>query len=83
MGNDMWILYTSVQWKRLLGKWNEQPPTTPKSSLHPEKVVVCIWWDWKISPLLRAPSENQTVNSNEYVSLLGQLKAALDVKCWN
>jgi len=23
------------------------PPTTPKASLHPKKVTLCMWWDWK------------------------------------
>ena len=36
-----------MRWKILWGKWNEPPPTTPKASLHPEKMILFIWWDWK------------------------------------
>ena len=83
MGNEKWILYTNVEWKRSLGKWNEPPPTTPKYSFHQENVVLCIWWDWKGVLYYDLLPENQTVNSNEYFSKLGHLKAALDEMCWN
>ena len=29
------------------GQPNEPAPTTPKTGLHPKKVIFCIWWDWK------------------------------------
>ena len=47
MGDEKWILYNNAEWKRSWGKRNEPPPTTPKASLHPKKVMLCIWWDWK------------------------------------
>ena len=79
MGDEKWILYANVEWKRLWGEWNEPPPTTPKSSLHPKKVVY-IWWDWKGVLYYEPLPENQTVNSNQYCSQLDH-KAALDEKC--
>ena len=81
MGDGKWILYTNVKWKRSWGKWNEPPPTTPKSSLHPEKLMLCILWDWKGVLYYELLLENQTVKSNEYFSQLDQLKASLDEKC--
>ena len=45
-GDEKWILFNNVEWKRSWGKQNEPPPTTPKADLHPKKVM-CIWWDWK------------------------------------
>ena len=42
-GNEKWILYNSVEQKRSWGKRNEPPPTTPKASLHPKKVMLWIW----------------------------------------
>ena len=45
-GNEKWILYNNVEWKRLWGKQNEPPPTTPKADIHAKKVRLCIWWDW-------------------------------------
>ena len=73
-GDEKWILYNNVEGKRLWGKQNEPPQTTPKAHLHPKKVMLCIWWDWK-GVLL---PENQTINSNKYCLQFDQLKAALD-----
>ena len=65
---------------RSWGKRNEAPPTTPKAGLHPEKGMLCIWWDWKVILYYELLLENQTINSNKYWSQLDQLKTALDKK---
>ena len=80
MGDEKWILYNNVEQKRSWGKRNEPPPTTPKSGLHPKKVLLCIWWDWKGVLYYELLLENQTINSNKYCSQLDQLKAAFDEK---
>ena len=46
-GDEKWILYNNVEWKRSWGKRNEPPLTTPKAGLHPKEVMLYIWWDWK------------------------------------
>ena len=79
-GDEKWILYNNVERKRSSGKQNEPPPTTPKPSLHPKKVMLCIWWDWKRVLYYELLPENQTINSNKYCSQLDQLKAALNEK---
>ena len=78
--DEQWILYNNVEWKRLWGKQNEPPPTTPKASLHPRKVMLCTWWDWKGILYYELFPENQMINSNKYCFQLDQLKAALDEK---
>ena len=80
MGDEKWILYNNVEQKRSWGKWKEPPPTTPKSGLHPKKVMLCIWWNWKGVLYYELLPENQTINSNKYCSQLDQLKAALNKK---
>ena len=60
MSNEKWLLYNNVEWKR------SPVPTTPKAGLHPKKVMLYIWWDWKgvlYNDLLPA---NQMINSNKY-----------------
>ena len=47
MADEKWILYNNVEQKRSWGKRNEPPPTTPKAGLHPKKMTLCIWCDWK------------------------------------
>ena len=78
-GDEKWILYNNVEWKRPWGKGNEPPPTTPKAGLQPKKVMLCIWWDWKGVLYYELLVENQTINS-KYCSQLDQLKAALNEK---
>ena len=80
-GNEKWILYFNVEWKRSWGQQNEPTPTTPKASLHPKKVMLCMWWEWKGVICYEIFPENQTINSNKYCSQFDQLKAALDRKC--
>ena len=41
-----WLLYNNMEWKRLWSMWNEPTPTTPKTDLHPKKMM-CVWWDGK------------------------------------
>ena len=80
-GNEKQIPYNNVEQKGSWGKWNEQPSTTPKAGLHPKKVMLCIWWDWKGVLYEKLFLENQTINSSKYCSQLDQLKAALNKKC--
>ena len=80
MVDEKWILCNNVEQKRLWGKRNEPPPTTPKASLHPKKVMFCIWWDWKGILYHEILWENQTINSSKYCSQLDQLKAAFNKK---
>ena len=79
-GDEKWILYNNVERKRSWGKRNEPPPNTPKAGLHPKKVMLCLWWDWKGVLYYELLPENQTLNSSKYCSQLDQLKAALDEK---
>ena len=77
------VLYNTVEQKRLWGKQNELPPTTPKASLHPKKVMLCVWWDWRGVLYYELLLGNQTINSNRYFSQLDQFKEALNEKHWN
>ena len=77
-GYEKWILYNNVEWKRSWSNRNEPPPTTPKTGLHPKKMMSCICWDWKGVLYYELLLENQTINSNKYCSQLDQLEAALD-----
>ena len=67
--------------EEIVGQVKWTPPTTPKAGLHPKKVILCIWWDWKGVLYYELILENEKINSNKYSSQLGQLKAALDKKC--
>ena len=76
-GDEKWMLYNNVKWKRSWRKQKEPPKTTPNAGLHPKKVMLFIWWDWKGVLYYELLLENQMINSNKYCSQLDQLKAAL------
>ena len=58
---------------------NHHQPHQRLVGLHANKVMLCIWWDWKEVLYYELLSENRTINS-KYCSQLHQLKAALDEK---
>ena len=81
MGNEYWILYNDMEWKRLWSKGNEPLPTTAKDGLHLKNVMLCIWWDCGEGILCyEFLLENQMINSNKDCSQIDQLKAMLDKK---
>ena len=79
-GDKKWILYNNREWKRSRGKWNEPPPTTPKTGLHPKKVMLCTWEEWKGVLYHELLPENETINCNKDCSQSDQVKAALSKK---
>ena len=83
MGDEKWILYNNVEWKWFWGNQNESSPTTPNASLHPKKVMLCIWSGWQGILYYELFLENQTIHSNKYCTRLDQLKAALKQKMHN
>lgn len=79
-GDEKWILYNNVQRKRSWGKQNVPPLTTAKDGLHPKKVMLCIWWDWKGVLYHELLPHNRTINSDVYCAQLDRLKAAIEEK---
>ena len=83
MKDEKWILYNNMGRKRSWGKRNEPAASTKDASLHPKKVMLCTWWDWKGFLYYELLLENQMINSNKYRSQLDQLKAALNKNVQN
>lgn len=79
-GDEKWIVYNNVVRKRSWGKRDEPPLPTPKAGLHPKKVMLCVWWDWKGILYYELLPQNQTINSDRYCSQLDQLDAAIKEK---
>ena len=77
---EKWILYNNAEQTRSWGKRNEQPPTTPKASLHPKKWCCVYGKTGRKSSVMSSLRKNQAINSNKYCSQLDQLKTALNKK---
>ena len=67
--------------KRSWSKRGEPPSTTPKAGLHPKKVMLCIWWNWKEIVYYELLSNNETIDSDKYCSQLDKLKVEITKKC--
>ncbi|XP_018046256.1 PREDICTED: histone-lysine N-methyltransferase SETMAR-like [Atta colombica] len=79
-GDEKWIIYNNVERKRSRGKRNESPLAIPKAGLHPKKVMLCVWWDWKGILYYELLPNNKTINSEKYCSQLDELKTAIEQK---
>lgn len=79
-GDEKWVLYNNAVRKKSWGKRSDPPLTTPKAGLHPKKVMLCIWWDWKGVLYYELLPHNQTIDSALYCSQLERLKAAVEQK---
>lgn len=79
-GDEKWILYDNFKRKRSWSKVGEPPSTSVKASLHPKKVMLCVWWDFKGIILYELLSEKETINSDKYCSQISELKQAIEQK---
>ncbi len=77
-GDEKWVLYTNYTRKRQWLKSGEAPKPTSKVDLHPEKVMLCVWWDvhgivyWELLP------HNTTITAVVYCAQLERLKAEIE-----
>ena len=79
-GNEKWVLYNTVKRKRSWGQKCDKPLPTPKAGLHPKKVMLCIWWDWKGVVYYELLLQGKTINSEVYCRQLDNLKTAIEEK---
>jgi len=79
-GDEKWTIYNNVERKRSWGKRNELPLAIPKADLHPKKVMLCVWWDWKGILYYELLPNNETINSEKYCFQLDELKTAIEQK---
>lgn len=56
----------------------ETRENTIEADLHPKKMILCIWWDWKDIVLYEVIARNQTLNSDHCCSHLNQSKTTTD-----
>ncbi|XP_076764828.1 histone-lysine N-methyltransferase SETMAR-like [Xylocopa sonorina] len=76
-GDESWILYDNTARKRSWSTRDKCPPTIARLGLHPKKVLLSIWWDWKDILYYELLPEGQTINSEKYCTQLEKLKDAI------
>ncbi|GFW77944.1 putative DD34D transposase [Trichonephila clavipes] len=61
-------------------KLGEAAQTVAKPGLTARKVLLCIWWDWRIIIYYELLPYGQTLNPDLYCQQLDSLKLAIDQK---
>ena len=79
-GDEKWVLYVNVERKRQWLDKDQKALPTAKPGLHPKKVLLCVWWDWKGVVYFELLDQNQTITADIYCQQLDQLKTALAIK---
>jgi len=59
-------MYDNVQRKGSWGEAGSKPLTSAKPDLHPKKVLLSLWWDWKDVIYYELLPNKETINSDKY-----------------
>ncbi|GFU06253.1 mariner Mos1 transposase [Trichonephila clavipes] len=79
-GDKKGVTYNNIVRKRSWSKRGEAVQTVAKSELVVRKVLMCIWWDWKIIIYYELLPYGQTLNSDFSCQQLDRLMLAIDQK---
>lgn len=79
-GDEKWIVYDNVVRKRSWRSSSEPPQTTSKAGLHPKKIMLSVWWDYKGIIYYELLPSDRTIDSTVYCSQLTKLNQAIRSK---
>ena len=79
-GDEKWIVYNNVKRKRAWGSLGSFPQVAAKSGLHPKKVILSIWWDYKGVVYYELLPVNETITAAKYCDQLDRLREAVAQK---
>jgi histone-lysine N-methyltransferase SETMAR len=73
-GDEKWIMYDNIKRKKSWCSPGQPTQTVAKADLHPKKVMLCVWWDWKGVVYYELLPQGETIDSTKYCSQLTKLK---------
>lgn len=76
-GDEKWDLYDNPKCKRQCLSLNEILRSTAKPSLHPKKVLLCVWWSIHCIVHFELLKPGQTVNVDLYSEQLQRINQSL------
>ncbi|GFV18741.1 mariner Mos1 transposase [Trichonephila clavipes] len=79
-GEEKWVVYNNIKWKRSWSRPGEPTQTTSKADIHQKKVLLSVWWDYKGIVYFELLPPNQTINSDVYIEQLIKLNNAVEEK---
>ncbi|KAJ0175787.1 hypothetical protein K1T71_008946 [Dendrolimus kikuchii] len=79
-GNEKWITHDKNVQKRSWSKTGQTSQTVAKPGLTRNKVMLCVWWDWKGIIHYELLPPGRTVDSELYCEQLMRLKQKVERK---
>ncbi|XP_033179973.1 histone-lysine N-methyltransferase SETMAR-like, partial [Bombus impatiens] len=76
-GDEKWVVYNNINWKRSWMMQDQSAQTTPKVEIHQKEIMLSVWWDYKGILYFELLPRNQTIISNMYVQQLAKLRDAV------
>ncbi len=65
-GDEKWVRYINVRRRKQWLDPGQKPLPDVKADLHPEKIMLCIWWDIEGAIYFELLQTNQTITADFY-----------------
>jgi histone-lysine N-methyltransferase SETMAR len=75
-GDEKWVVYNNIRRKRSWCDPGESSQSVAKADLHPKKVMLSVWWDWRGVLYFELLPCGQTIDAKKYCAQLENLKRA-------
>lgn len=76
-GDEKWCLYANIRRKRQWVDAETKAEREPKQPLHPQKIMLSVFWDSKGIVMFELLPQNTTINANFYCAQLDRLQQKL------
>ena len=75
--DEKWVLYSNQQWPAQWLDREEAPKHFAKPSLHPEKIMVTVWWSAACLIHHRFLNSGETITSEKYAWQISEMHQKL------
>jgi len=76
-GDEKWVRYINVRRRKQWLDPGQQPFPDVKAGSHPEKIMLCIWWDMEGVIYFELLETNQTITADLYCEQLQRMREVL------
>lgn len=77
-GDEKWVFYINIKRKKQWLTLGQKPIPTSKAGLHPRRIMMSVWWDYRGVIYYELLPQNEMITGNIYCHQLERLKAELE-----